>query len=154
MIIKNMPNVNLIVKLHPVQDSNNQYIKKLIQKLDPNIPIYQIGSIKNIIELCDLMINIHIELMPSTVMLEGLILKKPILNVIMMDKIQQFQYVKDDAVLSKFDKFDLNKPINDLLFNYDLSEKLVANGQEHIKKFLVNQGTASKSFADILNNFE
>ena len=44
--VRNLHDVNLIVKLHPVQDSNNEYIKKLIQKLEPKIPIHQVGSIK------------------------------------------------------------------------------------------------------------
>ena len=112
-----MHDVNLIVKLHPVQDSNNEYIKKLIQKLEPKIPIHQVGSIKKIIELCDVMINIHIELMPSTVLLEGLILKKPIINITMLDNFLEFQFIKDNAVLTISDQSDLLKPINDLLYD-------------------------------------
>jgi glycosyltransferase involved in cell wall biosynthesis len=150
--VRNMDDVNLIIKLHPVQDSNNEYIKKLIQKLDPKIPIYQIGSIKKIIESCDVMINIHVELMPSTVLLEGLILKKPIINITMLDKFLEFQYAKDDAVLSISDQSDLIKPINDLLHNKELSEKLIHNGQNHVRKFLANPGNASKSLADALNS--
>jgi hypothetical protein len=152
-VVKNMRDVNLIVKLHPVQDSNNEYIKKLIQKLEPKIPIYQIGSINKIIESCDVMINIHVELMPSTVLLEGLILKKPIINIIMVDKFLEFQYVKDNAVLSISDQSDLVKPINDLLYDKEFSEKLIKNGQNHVKKFLANPGNASKSLADVLNSF-
>ena len=151
--VKNMHDVNLIVKLHPVQDSNNEYIKKLIQKLEPKIPIYQIGSIKKIIGLCDVMINIYVELMPSTVLLEGLILKKPIINITMLDKFLEFQYVQDNAVLSISDQSDLIKPINDLLYDKEFSEKLIHNGQTHVEKFLANPGNASKSLADLLNSF-
>jgi len=136
--VKNMDDVNLIVKLHPVQDSNNEYIKKLIKK---------------IIELCDVMINIHVELMPSTVLLEGLILKKPIINITMLDKFLEFQYVQDNAVLSISDQSDLIKPINDLLYDKEFSEKLIHNGQTHVEKFLANPGNASKSLADLLNSF-
>ena len=152
-VVRNMHDVNLIVKLHPVQDSNNEYIKKLIQKLEPKIPIHQVGSIKKIIELCDVMINIHIELMPSTVLLEGLILKKPIINITMLDKFLEFQYVKDNAVLSISDQSDFMKPINDLLYDKELSRKLIDNGQNHVRKFLANPGNASKSLADVLNSF-
>ena len=151
--VKNMHDVNLVVKLHPVQDSNNEYIKKLIQKLEPKIPIYQVGSIKKIIESCDVMINIHVELMPSTVLLEGLILKKPTINITMLDKFLEFQYVKDNAVLSISDQSDLIKPINDLLYDKEFSEKLIKNGQNHVRKFLANPGNASKSLADVLNSF-
>ena len=151
--VKNMHDVNLVVKLHPVQDSNNEYIKKLIQKLEPKIPIYQVGSIKKIIESSDVMINIHVELMPSTVLLEGLILKKPIINITMLDKFLEFQYIKDNAVLSISDQSDLIKPINDLLHDKELSKKLIHNGQTHVEKFLANSSNASKYLADILNSF-
>jgi len=152
-VIKNLKNVNLVVKLHPVQDANNEYIKKLIQKLDPNILIIQTGSIKKIISSCSLMINIHVELMPSTVLLEGLILKKAIINVVMTDEILKFQYVKDDAVLSISDKSDLTTPINELLYNEETSQKLIQNGQLHVKNFLANPGNASKSLAEVINLF-
>ena len=152
-VVRNMHDVNLIVKLHPVQDSNNEYIKKLIQKLEPKIPIYQIDSIKKIIGLCDVMINIYVELMPSTVLLEGLILKKPIINITMLDKFLEFQYIKDNAVLTISDQSDLLKPINDLLYDKELSKKLIHNGQNHVGKFLANPGNASKSLADVLNSF-
>lgn len=151
--VRNLHDVNLIVKLHPVQDSNNEYIKKLIQKLEPKILIYQTGSIKKIIESCDVMINIHVELMPSTVLLEGLILKKPIINMTMVDEFLEFQYVKDNAVLSISDQSDLVKPINDLLYDKEFSEKLIKNGQNYVRKFLANPGNASKSLADVLNSF-
>ena len=151
-IIKNLKNVNLVVKLHPVQDANNEYIKKLIQKLDPNILILVSGSIRKIILSCNLMINIHVELMPSTVLLEGLILKKAIMNVVMTDEILKFQYVKDNAVLSISDKSDLTTPINDLLYNEEISQKLIQNGQLHVKNFLANPGNASKSLAEVINS--
>ena len=151
-IIKNLKNVNLVVKLHPVQDANNEYIKKLIQKLDPNILILVSGSIRKIILSCNLMINIHVELMPSTVLLEGLILKKAIMNVVMTDEILKFQYVKDNAVLSVSDKSDLTTPINDLLYNEEISQKLIQNGQLHVKNFLANPGNASKSLAEVINS--
>ena len=110
-------------------------------------------SINKIIESCDVMINIHVELMPSTVLLEGLILKKPIINISMVDKFLKFQYVKDNAVLSISDQSDLVKPINDLLYDKEFSEKLIKNGQNHVRKFLANPGNASKSLADVLNSF-
>ena len=136
-----------------IKHVTEEYIKKLIQKLEPKILIYQTGSIKKIIESCDVMINIHVELMPSTVLLEGLILKKPIINMTMVDEFLEFQYVKDNAVLSISDQSDLVKPINDLLYDKEFSEKLIKNGQNYVRKFLANPGNASKSLADVLNSF-
>ena len=98
------------------------------------------------------MINLHVELMPSTVLLEGLILKKPIMNIVMTNDILEFQYVKDNAVLSVTDNSDLENSINELLYNETTSKKLIQNGQLHIKNFLVNHGNASKSLADVINS--
>ena len=138
--------------MHPVQDTNNEYIKKLIRKLEPNILILQTGSIKEIISSCDAMINLHVELMPSTVLLEGLILKKPIMNIVMTNEILEFQYVKDNAVLSVTDNSDLENSINELLYNETTSKKLIQNGKLHIKNFLANPSNASKSLADVINS--
>ena len=91
--------------------------------------------------------------MPSTVLLEGLILKKPTMNIDMTDKFLEFQYIKDNAVLSISDQSDLIKPINDLLHDKELSKKLIHNGQTHVEKFLANSSNASKYLADILNSF-
>ncbi len=151
-ITTTLQNTSVIVKLHPVQDENNAYVKKLIQSLEPNILILQAGSIKEIISSCDLMINIHVELMPSTVLLEGLILKKPIIDVVMPNEILEFQYVKDNAVLSITDYSNLETMINELLDNKNISEKFIENGNVHVKKFLSNPGNASKSLADVINS--
>ncbi len=50
------------------------------------------------------------------------------------------------------DQSDLIKPINDLLYDKELSKKLIHNGQTYVEQFLVNPGNASKSLADTLNS--
>ena len=71
----------------------------------------------------------------------------------MLDKFLEFQYIKDNAVLTISDQSDLLKPINDLLYDKELSKKLIHNGQNYVGKFLANPGNASKSLADVLNSF-
>jgi len=71
----------------------------------------------------------------------------------MTDEILNFQYVKDNAVLSISDKSNLEKPINELLYDKRTSEKLIQNGQSHVKDFLANPGNASKALADIINSY-
>ena len=70
----------------------------------------------------------------------------------MLDKFLEFQYIKDNAVLSISDQSDFMKPINDLLYDKELSRKLIDNGQNHVRTFLANPGNASKSLADVLNS--
>ena len=70
----------------------------------------------------------------------------------MTNEILEFQYVKDNAVLSVTDNSDLENSINELLNDENISKELIKNGQLHIKNFLANPGNASKSLADVINS--
>jgi len=151
-VIKKMKNVQLIVKLHPSQDPAIDYIKKIITKLDLSIPIYQVTPILDLIGKCDAMVNIMSDVVISTVVLEGLILNKPILNITMLDKTYEFECIKDDAVLSISDKSELEPHLVNILENDELRNKLITNGREHVKRYLTNTGNASECLANILNS--
>ena len=74
------------------------------------------------------------------------------MNIVMTNEILEFQYVKDNAVLSVTDNSDLENSINELLYNETTSKKLIQNGKLHIKNFLANPSNASKSLADVINS--
>jgi len=152
-VVKKMKNVRLIVKLHPSQDPAIDYIKKIITKLDSSIPIYQVTPILDLIRKCDVMINIMSDVVISTVVLEGLILDKPILNITMMDKTYEFECIKDNAVLSISDKSELEHHLVNILENDELRSKLILNGRKHVKRYLANTGNASECLANILNSY-
>ena len=152
-IIKQIPDVSIIVKLHPSQQKNNLYLKKLIQKIDADIPIKQSTPIINEIQSCDVLINIFPELFPSTVLLEGLILKKPIMNISLYDRTYEFEFEKDKSVLSIKDSDDLEKNIKKLLFDKELQSRLIQNGTKHVNRYLSNPGNASEELARILNSY-
>ena len=152
-IIKQIPDVSIIVKLHPSQQKNNLYLKKLIQKIDADIPIKQSTPIINEIQSCDVLINIFPELFPSTVLLEGLILKKPIMNISLYDRTYEFEFEKDKSVLSIKDSDDLEKNIKKLLFDKELQSRLIQNGTKHVNRYLSNPGYASEELARILNSY-
>ena len=151
-IIEKLPNTRLIIKMHPTFDPGNEYVKKLIHKLNPTVKIYQLESILEIIESCDLMININTEFFPSTVIYEGLILKKPILNIYTMDNYYNFEFMKDNALLTISDKDDIEESLKQILFDNNFCNNLIQNGQEHLKKYFSNHGSASKELAKILKN--
>ena len=99
---------------------------------------------------CDVLVNIHSELIPSTTMLEGLILKKPVLNITLIkDKI--FDYDEINAVYSvyhnKLDKKDFEK----ILFDPKFQINLKTNGEKYINSFLEVPGNASSNFVRIIN---
>lgn len=153
-IIKKMPDVKISVKLHPGQMVHNDELRILFKEIDPTIPVYQLTPTVNLIESCDVLINITPEgYDPSTIILESLILNKPTMEIILDDHFYEYQYIKDKAVLSVSDKSDLKKNLNDILFNEDLRSKLIYNGKLHLDNYLVNQGTASEYLANILNSY-
>ena len=70
----------------------------------------------------------------------------------MPNEILEFQYVKDNAVISIADYSNLETVINELLYDKTISEKFIENGKFHVKNFLANPGNASKSLADVINS--
>ena len=99
------------------------------------------------------MINIFPELFPSTVLLEGLILKKPIMNISLYDRTYEFEFEKDKSVLSIKDSDDLEKNIKKLLFDKELQSRLIQNGTKHVNRYLSNPGYASEELARSLNSY-
>ena len=154
IIIKKMNGVKLVVKLHPGQVYYNMEIIKLFKELDKRIPIYLVKPIKELLQDCDVVINISPEgFDPSTVMLEAIIVKKPVMDIVLDNKIYNFQYEKDKAILSVPDSNDLENKIHDILFNEKSRNMLINNGQIHLNNYLTNHGNASEYLAKIVNSF-
>jgi len=152
IISKNFKMVNLIVKLHPNQDIHNQEIKKIVHEIDSTIPIFQQKSIKELLMSCDTLINISPEgFDPSTVILEGLIFNKPTMNIVIDNQFYDFQYEKDDAILSISANSDIEKYIHDIIFDETLRQKFIQNGKNHVKNYLSNHGNSSEYLAKFLS---
>jgi hypothetical protein len=152
-ILKQIPNISIIVKLHPSQQKNNLYFKKIIQKIDPDITIKQSTPIIDEIQSCDLLINIFPEIFPSTVLLEGLILKKPVMNISLYDRSYNFEFEKDESVLSIRDIDDLETNLKKILFDNKFKSTLIQNGTKHVNRYLSNPGYASEELARVLNSY-
>lgn len=151
--IKRIPNTEVIVKLHPGQDDYS-FMIDAFHDIDPQIPIYQLNPIIDLIDSCDLLVNISPESFDtSTVMLEGLIMKKPVINIVLDDESYDFEFVKDNAILSISDQADIDKIMNDVLFDDSFRSNLITNGQVFLKKYLANQGDASESLANNITSF-
>lgn len=151
--IDKIPDVKILVKMHPTLAPGNEYVKELIHKLHPSAKILQLEPISEVIDSCDAMININTEFFPSTVLYEGMIMKKPIMNIMMMDEKYDFEFIKDKAVITVSDHDDLDESLTQLLDNSDYRMHLVDNGQKHLKRYFNNQTTASEKLADILLSY-
>ena len=152
-VLKSIPNISYLVKLHPSLQKNNLYVKNIIQKIDSNIIINQFSNILDDIQSSSIIINIFTELFPSTALLEGLLLKKPILNLCLHDYDYEFEFEKDKAVLSVKYNDNLKINIEKILFDKNFQSLLINNGTQHTKRYLSNPGTASQKLASILNSF-
>lgn len=146
-------NVEIIVKLHPTQDPSIKFIKDVFNQIDSDIPIFHTTPILQQLKTVDAVIHIEPHGVGlSTAILESLIMEIPTMNIVIKNKIFQFDCVKENAILSYSDLDDVEKPIYELLFNENVRNNLIKNSKNHISNYLTNPGIASEKFAKILNS--
>ena len=152
-IIKNNDNVDIIIKLHPIQLGHNEELVEFFKTLDSKMHVDLFSSVKDIMKQSDAVISISPENWDlSTIVLESQILEKPTLNIFLNKKTYEFQCINDNSVLSMTDDSDIEHGINEILFNENTINCLKDNAKKHLKSYLVNHGTASQKFANILNS--
>jgi len=153
--IKNISEHKIIVKLHPGDDEHNFVIKKIINKIDNSITIYHVKSTHELLQNCDVMINITGEIFdPSTIMLEGMILRKPVMEICLDDANENFEYDEISPILSLSYKADTNLYLQKILFDKEFKTKLIENADKELKKFVSFQGNASKKVVEIINSLD
>ena len=154
-ILQKNHDVKIIVKIHPSQSYHNKIIQETIKKFDQTISIHLLTSVTKLIESSDAVITITPEgWAPSTIILESMILKKPIMNIILDDHFYDFPYVKEKAVLIVSPESNLNENIAKLLFNKKFREKLIKNGENFVMNFLHKPGYASECLANEINSLK
>ena len=152
-ILKKIPNTKIIVKMHPTLSPGNEYIKKLIYNLNSDVNIFQMESVLDVIESCDVMLNITTELFPSTILYEAMIMNKPVMNIDMMDKKLDLELFRDNAVLSFTDNDDLEEKIEQFVIDDSLQTQLIIDSKKHLKKYFSNPIDASKKLSDVLLSY-
>ena len=111
-----------------------------------------INPVKELIQTCDVVITITPEgWAPSTIMLESMILGKPALNIILDDRVYDFEYIKQNAaVATSYDSID--EILSNLIDNSEYRKKISSNALLFTKQFLCNYGNSSKKIANFLIN--
>ena len=103
----------------------------------PEITVYQTKPSKKLIQSCDIMIHTTPEFYEmSTIMLESMILGKPIIEIYADEDPKIF---KDKLPRLSF-KEELNK-ISEIICDTNLCEKLVYQNNELLKNYLINTKT-------------
>ena len=144
--IKKNSNKKPIIKLHSSEYFN---IAPIINKIDQNIPIYQHEDLLPILETCDSLISLNY----STILVDGLILKKPTM-VILPEKqnFEQEEIIKKGAVAVVSNKIELETKLNDFLCNKQFRENLISNGENFVDEYFSFQGNSSKILSKFLVN--
>jgi len=145
------PNIELIVKLHPIQLEHNNELIEYFKKWNPAINVKINSPVIDEIEKSDAIISITSEEWDlSSIVLESQIMNKPILNISPTDKRSEFQCVKENSIISMTDKDDIEEAMQKILFDNETKNKLKDNTKEYLKRYLANPGDASSKFADYL----
>lgn len=153
-ILEKYNNIKIIFKMHPSQSEHNNELIKIIKKYSKKVPIYLLNPISELIQKSDFIITITPEgWAPSTIILESMILEKPVMNIILDEKMYEFEYIKQNAVISIPYSSDLENNIKEFLFDEQLKHDLIKNSKLFIKGFLKNQGSASEKIADIITSY-
>lgn len=153
--IKKIPNVKIIGKLHPGWGWKfNDVLTTIFKEIDPSIPVFSIKSIKELISDSDLIINITPEdNEPSTVMLEGLILNKPVIEISLDERNKNTEYDESYPIISISYKSDIENYVLKILNEPDFRKKLSSKTDEVLKQYLSNQKSASNFLANYLKSF-
>ena len=149
------PDFKLIGKLHPAWGwTFNRTLMKIFHDIDPNIPVYSTKSIIELIAQCDLMININPEEnQPSTVLLEGLIMKKPVINIELDELNDDLDYDDKSPIISLSFKSNIEHYISEYFENSLFTEKLNSQSEKALRHYLSNHNNASVALAKYLKSF-
>ena len=149
-----LDDIKIIVKLHPIQLKHNDEIKSFIQKIDKRIPIYLWTSVKDTINSADIVVVISSEFHATpTMLLESMILQKPVINFVTEKVITQYDYIKSESIFTVSDSDSIDKSLERIIHDDEFQQKLIHNSNEYLLKNMENCKTASKEFAKILKTF-
>ena len=151
-IIKKYDNVKVHVKLHPIQLKHNQEMISLIKQIDKSIPIYLSTSVIDIINRADAVLVITPEIHATpTIILESMILGKPVMNIHLNDTIPEYNYIQKETVLAIRNKdLNLEKYLEKIIFDNDFRNILQKNADNYVSEFMSFSGNASENLSSIL----
>ena len=133
-------NKKLIIKTHP---QKNQFEKEIAHKIDSSIKVNYSGDVHSMIQSSDLVITTDL----TTVILESMILQKPVISIRMKEhygKPQIFNYCNQIPLES------LDSWIKSFYNNPKIKNDLVEKGNEFLKKYISNQENSSKKLLEFL----
>jgi len=148
-ILNEFNDLKITVKLHPGENPHNSILIDFL-KNQSNITVFQIENPNELIKKSDLMINISPELYDSsTIMLEGLLLRKPVIQLSLDDELSKVEPLKFPIIqISEIEHFEqvISKIINDEIYRKEIIEQI----SNKLNDYLSFQGNSSAKFLEII----
>ena len=148
--LKSIKNIRIIIKLHPGDNYSNTLLNKYFKLNHSELLVLQSTPSKKLIESCDVLIHTGPELYEvSTIILEGMLLGKPVIDVSLDEKIKNVNPLENGLVrLSvKDDLTQISNLLND-------NSKLRVSTSDELQRYISNHHTASKQIREFLDNIE
>lgn len=146
-IVKSLPEKKLLIKPHPSQILR-QYVRDLVNQIDPSISIVENQSNTELFKNCDLLITFN----NSTTALEGISLGTPVISLQTEKWALEDDIAQSEAILSITNMKDCEKLIKQTLFDNDYRNRLIENGNKFLEKYMHFPGQASKNVVGILKS--
>ena len=148
-ILNEFNDLKITVKLHPGENPHNSILIDFL-KNQSNITVFQIKNPNELIKKSDLMINISPELYDSsTIMLEGLLLRKPVIQLLLDDELSKVEPLKFPIIqISEIEHFEqvISKIINDEIYRKEIIEQISSK----LNDYLSFQGNSNAKFLEII----
>jgi len=126
--LKNHPNIQLVIKLHPSE--NGKMHKRAVKEMNSDAVVIKDVDLYGLLSASDVMLTEF-----STTALEAMIIGKPVIIINLDNKPEVIPYVQSGAALGVYKPEDIISVIKDALYNEEIRKKL----EEKRKKFVYEQ---------------
>ena len=150
-LLKKFTDKPIIIKLHPGENPHNSILLNYLKKI-PDIIIYQSKDTRQLISASDILINVSPELYDSsTVMLEGLILKKPVIQLILDDELEKITPL-NSPIFQVSDIQDLNKIFTKLTNDHNYRGEIIGDISKNLNNYLSYQNKSGLRFLELIES--
>ena len=148
--LNSIKNAKVIIKLHPGVNFSNTLLNKYFQKYYPELLVLQTTPSKKLLESCDALIHTGPELYEvSTIILEGMLLGKPIIDISLDNKIKTQKQLENGLV-----RLSINDDFSQITNLVDDISKLNIATPKQLEKYISHHHVASKKVSQFLDSLE
>ena len=149
--LKKITNSKLIIKLHPGENPHNSILLNHLNQI-PDITVFQTKNSKDLIINCELLINISPELYDSsTIMLEGLLLHKPVIHLILDEEFFNIAPL-DSPIIQIHNLSNLDKILERIWLKKEFQQAFIEELPIKLNNYLSYQNFSSTKILELIDN--